>query len=232
MASGSRVETPALSQPPAPASLLWPSLIFSASPWPHTNLNAVLWMCRNLSLWSWDTNARIVGLISWGTSHDFKTPSLKVNPSVFEIYHGNKNWQRARFIPHLFAKRTRFITWFWQMVVHLALGMRHTCFKVMAAHGNVLRFASDLCAGGPLAHLAQVWSRRRGKLLWAFLERFSSHQKKPHKEDKTPLLALDAAVLNIRIWYLGQYNHELMNPRTKVSVLRRVQWHSCKFYFP
>lgn len=59
---------------------------------------------------------------------------------------------------------------------------------------------------------------------------FSSSQREPHKEDKTPLLALGAAVPEYDI--LGQYNQEIMNPRIKVKVLRRVQWDDCKFYFP
>lgn len=35
----------------------FPSLTLSAPPSPEKNLNAVLWMFRNPSLWSWDTNA-------------------------------------------------------------------------------------------------------------------------------------------------------------------------------
>lgn len=86
-----------------------------------------------------------------------------------------------------------------QTARHPALGGSHTCFKPTAALGNTLQFSSDLSAGGQVAQLAQGWPVREGKLCQRFLETFSSHQRKPHKEDETPLPALDAVMSGYNI---------------------------------
>lgn len=126
----------------------------------------------------------------------FQNSYLKVNTSIFEICHGNKvlatgivdSLPLCEQNPVHYSRQWCFQPW----------KMSHTCFKPIAAHGNMLQVASDLPAGGPLTHLAQVTSEGRETLLDVLGNVFLLSERATQRRQDAPSCF---GCCRARIWY-------------------------------